>query len=214
MTYDNQPSDFVPSLSACVPTSTGKARLIHDATLTRSLRVRDSDGVKVAPEIHTALARPLGAVAGYLDPLTLNYLRADLVPQTGTTAGLDGRRVGCLPRLLYAHAAASEHLQDVELTLRLSLQTVPSEPKPESLDTRSSVRVNDAASAEPAVDKAVRTYADFVARTWARCAATTLGPWVLSSGVRDLRLTGSFVPDRRHQLAVLAGADIGQAAQL
>jgi hypothetical protein len=102
----------------------------------------------------------------------------------------------------------------VELNLRLSLQTVPSERNPQSLDTRSSVRADDATLTEPAVNKAVRSYADFVARAWARCAATTLGPWVFASGVRDLRLVGSFVPDRRHQLAVLAGADIGQAAQL
>ena len=214
MTNENKLSDIVQPLSACLPTPAGPARLIHDATLTRPLRVRDSDGVKLAPEIRTALARPLGTLAGFLDPLTLNYLRADIDPRTGAAASLDGRRLGCLPRLLYAHAAASEHLQDVELTLRLSLQTVPTEPTPESLDTRSSVRVDDAASAEPVVSKAVRTYADFVARAWARCAATTLGPWVLASGVRDLRLTGSFRPDRRHQLAVLAGADIGQAAQL
>jgi hypothetical protein len=210
----NTQSDLVPSLTACLPTSTGKARLIHDATLTRSLRVRDSAGVKLAPEIHTALARPLGAVAGFLDPLTLNYLRADLVPCTDAMAGLDGRRISCLPRLLYAHAAASEHLQNVPLTLRLSLQTVPSEPSRQSLDTRSSVRADDEKLSEPAVSKAVQGYADFVARTWARCAATTLGPWVLASGVRDLRLIGRFLPDRRHQLAVLAGADIHQAAQL
>jgi hypothetical protein len=214
MTYDNKPSNIVQPLTACLPTSGGRGRLIYDATLTRSLRVRDSDGVKLAPEIHTALARPLGALSGFLDPLTLNYLRADIDPRTGAATGLDGRRIGCLPRLLYANAAASEHLQGIELTLRLSLQTVPSEPTPKSLDTRSSVRADDATLTEPAVDKAVRSYADFVARTWARCVATTLGPWVLASGVRDLRLTGSFVPDRRHQLAVLAGADIGQAAQL
>jgi hypothetical protein len=214
MTQYNQPSDIVPPLTAYVPTSVGRARLIHDATLTRPLRVRDSDGVKFAPEIHTALARPLGTLAGLLDPLTLHYLRGDLDPQTPSAAGLDGRRIGCLPRLLYAHAAASEQLQDVELTLRLSLQTVPSEPSPEHLDTRSSVRADDAALAEPAVGQAIEAYAEFVARAWTRCVATTLGPWVLSSGVRDLRLVGSFVPDRRHQLAVLAGAAIGQTAQL
>ena len=210
----NTQYDIVPSLTACLPTSTGPARLIHDATLTRPLCVRDSAGVKLPSEIHETLARPLGAAAGFLDPLTLHYLRADLVPRTDAMAGLDGRRIGCLPRLLYAHAAASEHLQNVKLTLRISLQTVPSEPTPKSLDTRSSVRADDEKLAEPAVGKAVQGYADFVARTWARCAATTLGPWVLASGVRDLRLVGSFVPDRRHQLAVLAGADIGQAAQL
>jgi hypothetical protein len=76
------------------------------------------------------------------------------------------------------------------------------------------VRAEEAALADPAVGKAVKTYADFVARTWARCVATVFGPWVLASGVRELRLVGGFVPDRRHQLAVLAGADIGQAAQL
>lgn len=213
MTNNNQPSDIVPSLTAYVPTSVGRARLIHDATLSRPLRVRDTAGVKLPTEIHETLARPIGAAAGFLDPLELNYLRADLSPRPDTMAGLDGRRIGCLPRLLYAHAAASEHLQGIELTLRLSLQTVSSEPTPTSLDTRSSVRANDEKLAEPAVGKAVQGYADFVARTWARCATTTLGPWVLASGVRDLRLIGRFLPDRRHQLAVLAGADIRQAAQ-
>jgi hypothetical protein len=213
---NNQKSSatVVPALPDCLPPSAGPARLIHDTSLSRPLRVRDGDGVKLSPEIHTALARPLGAVAGFLDPLTLNYLRADIDPRTGTAAGLDGQRIGCLPRLLYAHAAASEELQNVELNLRLSLQTESSERNPQSLDTRSSVRADDATLTEPTVDKAVRSYADFVARTWARCAATTLGPWVVSSGVRDLRLVGTFVPDRRQQLAVLAGADIGEAAQL
>lgn len=100
-----------------------------------------------------------------------------------------------------------------DLTLRLSLQIVPSEPTPESLDTLSTVRFDDAALAEPEVDQAVRIYADFVARAWARCVATLFGPWVLSSGVRELRLVGHFVPDRSQQLAVLAGADIDHAAK-
>jgi hypothetical protein len=137
-----------------------------------------------------------------LDPLALNYLQADLAPITQSATGLDGRLIAALPRLLYAHAAASEHLQDVTHNLRLSLRTVPSEPIPESLDTRSSVQADDAALAEPTVDQAVRTYAAFVARAWAQSVATTLGPWVLSSGVRHLRLVGAVVPDRRHQLAV------------
>lgn len=214
MSNNQESSTVVPALPDYLPPSAGPARLIHDATLPRPLRVRDSAGVKLAPEIHDALAEPLGCLTGLLDPLGLNYLRADLDPQTPSAATLDGRRLGCLPRLLYAHAAASEQLQDVELTLRLSLQTVPSKPSPGILDTRSTVQAGHAALAEPAADRAVRSYAEFVARTWARCAATTLGPWVLSSGVRDLRLIGSFVPDRRHQLAVLAGANIGQSAQL
>jgi hypothetical protein len=206
-------SNIIPALTACLPTSAGRARLIYDATLTRPLHVRDSAGVKLTPEIHQALAQPLGALAGFMDPLELTYLRADLNPRSQTTGGLDGRYVGCLPRLLYAHAAASDPLQEVELTLRLSLQTVPSKAKARNLDTRSTVQAGETALHEPAVGRAVRTYADFVARAWARCCATTLGPWVVSSGVRELRLAGSFVPNRRHQLAVLAGGDIGQAAQ-
>jgi hypothetical protein len=213
---NNQKSSatVVPALPDCLPPSAGPARLIHDATLPRPLRVRDNAGVRLAPEIHDALAEPLGCLTGLLDPLALHYLRADLDPRAEATTGLDGRRLGCLPRLLYAHAAASEQLQGVALTLRLSLQTVPSEPTTSTLDTRTTVQADDAALAEPAVDRAVRMYAEFVTRTWARCAATTLGPWVVSSGVRELRLTGNFVPDRRQQLAVLAGADIGEAAQL
>lgn len=206
-------SDVVPALTACLPTSAGRARLIHDATLTRPLRVRHSSGTKLPAEVYRALTQSLGAAAGFLDPLELHYLRADLAPQTRSAASLDGRRIGALPRLLYAHAAASEHLQDIELTLRLSLQAVPSTSTPTSLDTRSSVRAEDAALADPAVGQAVNTYADFVARTWARCVATTFGPWVLASGVHELRLVGEFVPDRRHQLAVLAGADIGRMAR-
>jgi hypothetical protein len=213
---NNQKSSatVVPALPDCLPPSAGPARLIHDATLPRPLRVRDSAGIKLAPEIHDALAEPLGCLSGLLDPLALHYLRADPDPWAGAATGLDGRRIGCLPRLLYAHAATSEQLQGVALTLRLSLQTVPSEPTTSTLDTRTTVQADDAALAEPAVDRAVRMYAEFVTRTWARCAATTLGPWVVSSGVRELRLTGNFVPDRRQQLAVLAGADIGEAAQL
>jgi len=203
----------IPALNLCVPADVGPARLMHDATLARPLRIRDSQGVKLPPELHQAIARPLGTLDGLLHPLSLHYLRADLDPRADAAAALDGRRIGCLPRLLYAHAAAAARLQGVELSLRLSVISVPADAAPRSLDTRSDIQADETALADPAVAEAVGVYADWVARTWARCVATTLGPWVLASGIRELRLTGAFRPDHRQQLAVLAGADIGPAAR-
>jgi len=198
-------------LHACLPPQAGAVRLMYDPSLKRPLRLRDADGVKLPPETHTAAGAPLAALEAALQPLSLRYLGAVLDGRAGDGPVLDLARLGQLPRLLYAYAAAIEALQGVEIALAPRLRTGPDSGDVRHVDARLTAEAGETARADPAVHEAVQAYADWAGRTWARCVASTLGPWVLGSGVAELRLAGTFRPERGRQLAVLAGAPVDPA---
>ena len=205
MTYDNKPSEFIPPLTNCLPTSTDTARLIHDATLTRPLRVRDSAGIKLSREVHGTASELLTGLEDHLGLLRLHYLVADLTRTGGEPAVLDAGRLGALPRLCYARAATNDALQGLDLEFRPRLRVVPGHGDRRAIDTTLDVRTAHPCDGDEETRKAVKAFSRWAAQAWANAVASTLAPWVLQSGVSELRLRGVMRPDRRQQLAVLSG---------
>jgi hypothetical protein len=205
MTYNNQLSDFIAPLTNCLPTSINTARLIHDATLTRPLRVRDSAGIKLSREVHGTASELLTGLEDHLGPLRLHYLLADLTKTAGEPAVLDAARLGALPRLYFARAATNDALQGLELDFRPRLRLVPGHGDRRAIDTTLDVRTASPSDEVEETRKALRAFGRWAAQAWANAVASTLAPWVLQSGVTELRLRGVMRPDRRQQLAVLSG---------
>ena len=195
----------VEPLSSCLPPNAGPVRIIHDATLARPLRIRDCEGVKLSPEVHEAATDLLARVDEPLGPLRIFYLRAELPGSADDAVILDAERLGALPRLFFARAATTEALQDLELEVHPRLRVVPGDKERQAIDATLDVRMVDAGADDPSKRQAVRAFGDWAARAWANAVASTLGPWLLASGVIELRLRGVMRPDRRQQLAVLSG---------
>jgi len=195
----------VGPLHNCVPGEARDVMLMFDATLRRPLRLRDTAGVKLSLEHHSAAQARLAAVDALLSPLSVVYVLAKLQGEAQAGPALDAARLTHLPRVLFAHAAAVDALQGVALELRPSVRVVPGDGAARYVDAELRVCVGDATSADPDVSTAVKAYADWAAKAWAHAVGSTLAPWLLGSGVREIRLAGSIAPDRRQQLAVLAG---------
>lgn len=201
----NQPSSHIAPLHSSVPRDVGEIRLMYDATLRRPLRLRNGTGDKLAPEIHTEILDRLAEIDALLRPLSLHYLGARLENHVQSGPALDGARVSQLPRVFYAYAAAVEALQGIDLDLRAGVRVVPGRNTKGAMDASIDVRAGEAALSNPDVRTAVEDYSKWAAKTWARAVASTLGPWLLGSGVTELRLAGTIRPDRSRQLDVLAG---------
>jgi hypothetical protein len=205
MTYDNTPSEFIPPLTSCLPTSIGMARLVHDATLTRPLCVCDSAGVNLSQEVHEAATELLTRLEDRLGPLRLHYLLADLSQTGGDPAVLDAGRLGALPRLYFGRAATNDALRGLELEFRPRLRVVRGHGHRRGIDTTLDVRTAHPCDEDEETQKALKAFGRWAAQAWANAVASTLAPWVLQSGVTELSLSGVMRPDRRQQLAVLSG---------
>lgn len=195
----------IDPLSSCLPQDAGPVRIIHDATLTRPLRIRDRAGVKLSADAHAATAELLARVDDTLGPLEIFYLGAELPSSANASAQLDAGRLGALPRLLFARAATSDALQRLDLEIRPRVRRVPGDGARRALDATLDVRTDDPGDHSRQTREDLKAFGDWAARTWATCVGSTLGPWILASGISEMRLKGTIRPDRRQQLAILSG---------
>jgi len=195
----------IDPLSSCLPQDAGPVRIIHDATLTRPLRIRDRAGVKLSADAHAATAELLARVDDTLGPLEIFYLGAELPSSANASAQLDAGRLGALPRLLFARAATSEALQGLDLEIHPRVRHVPGDGARRALNATLDVRMDDSGDHRHQSHDALSAFSDWATRTWANCVGSTLGPWLLASGIREMRLKGTIRPDRRQQLAILSG---------
>lgn len=210
-TARNSEQIVIDPLSSCVPQDAGPVRIIHDATLTRPLRIRDRAGVKLSPDAHAATAELLARVDDTLGPLEIFYLGAELPSSANGSAQLDAGRLGALPRLLFARAATSDALQGLDLEIRPRVRLVPGDGAHRALDATLDVHTDDRGDHARQTREALKAFDDWAARTWASCVASTLGPWFLASGITELRLRGTIRPDLRQQLAILSGQPWSEA---
>ena len=208
MNYDTaQPAGhtIIEPLSTCLPRKAGPVRIIHDATLPRPLRVRDSAGVRLSKEVHQATSELLARIDEQLWPLPICYLGAQVPDSAGALVTLDARRLGALPRLFFARAATSEPLQGLHLEIRPRLRVLPGGGAQRTIEATLDVRTDDVDEDDARTREALRVFGEWATRTWSDAVASTLGPWILASGINELRLRGAMRPDRRQQLAVLSG---------
>ena len=194
----------IEPLSSCLPPNSGKVRIIHDATLARPLRVRDSAGVKLSKEAHAATTSLIARIDEELWPLKVFYLGAEVPGSAGNPAFLDARRLGALPRLLFAWAATADALQGVDLEIRPRLRVLSGDGAHRKIDATLDVCTEDPGN-DVRTREALKALGEWATRTWANCVRSTLGPWILASGISELRLRGAMRPDRSQQLAVLSG---------
>jgi len=203
---DRTPNDvIIEPLSSCLPPNAGKVRIIHDASLARPLRVRDSAGVKLSKEVHAATADRIARIDEQFWPLPIVYLRATASGSAGTPVTLDAGRLGTLPRLFFARAATNDALHGLELDIRPHLRVVPGRGGRRAIDTTLDVRTVDPSDDDDETEKALGAFGRWATQAWSNAVASTLAPWLLQSGVTDLRFRGVMRPDRRQQLAVLYG---------
>jgi hypothetical protein len=186
--------------------TSGPVRLTFDATLPRPVRLRDETGVKLPPCTHVAMTGVIGNIDAYLQPLAVHFLMAELRCRRQTEGPrLDCSKLRALQSLLFAYASTSKALQGIDIELRARLAVKQGDGASRDIDTRLDARIAGSESDDPLTDAATR-FAEWAGHTWAQFVGSTLAPWVLASGITEVRLRGKIRPDIRQQLAAVGSA--------
>jgi hypothetical protein len=201
-------SNLITSLSRNIPTAARPARIVYDAALSSSLQVEDAAETAVSTKIREAVLRKVSQIDAGLHPLSISYLRAEVRPSLTRQAALDVSRLNAFPRLLFAYASAQEDLQNLDLELRPHLAVNRTGRKRANIDAAVDVIVDRASGENDTVREAVEVLGAWATRAWAQAVMSTVGPWAIASGLREMRLQGKMRPDLRQQLRVLAGGRV------
>lgn len=187
--------------------TSGTVRLTFDATLPRPVRLRDETGVKLPPCTHVAMTDVIGNIDAYLQPLAVHFLMAELRFRRQTEGPrLDGSKLRALQSLLFAYASTSKALQGIDIELRARLAVKRGDGASRDIDTRFDALIAGSEPDDASLTDAATRFAEWAGDTWAHFVGSTVAPWVLASGITEVRLRGTIRPDIRQQLAAVGSA--------
>ena len=190
----------VPSLAEAALPKDGPVSLNYERNHRRPLHMRDADGHKVYGPVQEAAADIIRSVDELLQPFHIQFMLASLQNREGWMgAPLDGFRTVCAAQLFYAAVCDFELLEGVGIDTRPSMRVV-TKGETADIDVGFDVRANAEIMANEAKQEALRQFGEWGTGVWSKLVSELLAPWALDSGISDLRLQGTMVPDARYKL--------------
>ena len=208
----SQPSSQpdIPLLGANLPTNAGPVCVAYDATTREPLRLRNQDGQRLRGDAHYGITPVLSALEAAVSPLRLDFLKATVSTSDTPSDELDAWRTQAGIIVMIGTATHHPALNGVLMNLRASVRLSQAEKNTYDIDADLRVRLDDTDGIEAAAAAAAKTFSETATRTWAMYAREVLAPWLIGSGVHELRLTGAFRPqcyDPR-KASVQRGSDV------
>lgn len=193
----------VQSLAEAALPKDGPISLTYDRHQRRRMHMRDADGHKVYGPVQQAAADIIRSVDELLQPFHVQYMQASLQNFEGWIGQpLDGFRVVCAAQLFHAHACDFELLEGIGIDVRPSMQVV-TQGETADIDVGLDVRANAETLADQAKQEALRQFGEWGAGLWSKLVSELLAQWVIDSGISDLRLQGTLVPEQKYGLGRL-----------
>jgi hypothetical protein len=188
----NQPG--IPLLGACLPAHAGRVSVAYDATTREPLRLRNADRQRLDGDTHDHTRQVVLALNAALRPLQVDYCKAttSAVPTPGPE--LDAWRTQAGIVVMIGPATHHPALHGLLLHLRASVQLAQTGANAYDIDADLQVRLDDAEGIEASAAAALKTFSETGTRAWALCARKVMAPWLIGSGVHELRLTGACRP--------------------
>ena len=197
-TFDpfNQPSNQpgIPLLGACLPAHAGRVSVAYDATTREPLRLRNADRQRLDGDTHDHTRQVVLALNAALRPLQVDYCKAttSALPEPGPE--LDAWRTQAGIVVMIGSATDHPALDRLLINLLASARVTQTRRDTYTIDVGLNVFLDNAQGIEATAAAAAKTFSATATRTWALCAREVLAPWLIGSGVHELRLTGAFRP--------------------
>lgn len=184
----------IPLLGVHLPSDTGPVSVAYDATTREPLRLRNADQQRLDRDTHDHTRQVVVALNQALQPLKVDYFKATTSALPTPGPDLDAWRTQAGIVVMIGPATHHPALDGVLINLQASVRLTPTETNTYDIDADLRVRLDDADEIEAAVAKAAKAFSEKATRTWALCARELLAPWLIGSGVHELRLKGAFRP--------------------
>jgi hypothetical protein len=188
----NQPG--IPLLGACLPANAGRVSVAYDATTREPLRLRNADRQRLDGDTHDHTRQVIVALNAALRPLQVDYCKAITAALAGRAPELDAWRTQAGIVVMIGPATHHPALDGLLITLRASVRLTQSRANAYDIDADLRVRLDDDDGVEAAAAAAAKSFSATATRAWALCAREVLAPWLIGSGVHELRLVGAFRP--------------------